>query len=521
LTGTSVTEPTVDPATLAITAYGEASGVMSTPAAIAAYEFRNATVRFGSIDMNDTTAIGSWTFVDSDVWAQNRFRIRQETGDMRVASSRIMLVGDPVGVTGDLQIDTDAFISDVSDSRFSSSAGIDFEHDDGGDRTITNSFFRAQTRLRFQGDYLGDITVLDSTFIALDGRVDFETDAGRIHMERTVIDADGTIEVEVDYGGHITIVDADWVSRNGSLVIYVDDAGDIDIRDSLLRADDRVTLDSDDVGSVSVANSTISGGRVVVEVELGHVRLEDVRIDAAGNVDLEVGDAGDLLLREVTIDAGGTIDFYNDYYGTIRVEDSRLRAGRNIEIDPWSGGVTQVTILNTTLQAVEHVLFEASKGGDTLLDGVTIDSRSGAIRVQQGGGTLRVVASGLTTLGESHPTNALWSSDHEIEVASRKNVTTVTGTSIDAAGPVRMINGDERPPFAGGAGANDIVLVDNPSIRASGDVEFTSFADLIVTGNAGITSDGAITLSARYGLVDTTDSVFAPAPIVDGATLVP
>ena len=521
LTGTSVTEPTVDPTTLAISTYGEASGEMSTPATIAAYEFRSATVRFGSIDMDDTTAIGSWTFVDSDVWAQNRFRIRQETGEVRVTGSRIMLAGDPTGFLDDLEIDIDGFVSDVSDSGFSSTRGIDFDHDDGGDRTITDSLFRAETRLRFRGDYLGDITVLDSTFVALDGRVDFETDGGRIHMERTVIDANQRIRVRVDYAGHITIVDADWVSRTDDVDVYVDYAGDIDIRDSVLRAADRVRVESDDVGSVSIVNSTFIADRVGVEAEIGHVRLERVTIDADGNVDLEVGDAGDLLLRDVTIDAGGTIDFYNDYLGSIRVEKSQLRAGRNIEIEPWSGGVTQVTILDTTLQAVEDVVFTATNGGDTRLDGATIESQSGAIRVDQGGGTLTIAASSLTTLGEAHPTDVLWTSDHEIEVASRKNVTTVAGTSIEAAGPVRMINEDERPPFDGGAGANDIVLKDNPSIQATGDIEVTSYADLIVTGNASIASDGAITLTARYGLIDTTDSVFTPAPVIDGATVVP
>ncbi len=524
LTGSTVSEPTVNDDTLAISTFGAATGAMDTPATLASYVFHDATVRLDSIDMNDTDAIGSWTFVDSDVWAQNGFYIRQRTGDLTVDGSRLMLAGDPSSIDyrSTLEYYVDSFTSRITDSEFSSTSSIDVDHDDGGNRTILRSHFRAVDDLDFQGDNIGDITVEDSTFIAVNGSIDFETEVGRIDMLRTVMEADGTIQVEIDEGGFLTIVDADWTSHSDRIHIYMDRGGDIDIDASTFTASDRVHVEIDNAGSATVRDSTFtSSGYVYFEMEEGNQILSDLDITATTYVEFEVGDAGDMLLQNVTVNAGTYIDFYNDYYGTIRVEDSSLTAGSYIDVDPWSSGVIQVTFRDTTLTAREDVEFHATTGGDTLLERVSIESKSGAILLGQGSGILTVADSDLVTLGEVHPSDGGWISDHAIEIASERNVTTVSGTTIAGVGPLRLLNDDERPDLDGGAGANHIKVQDNPSITVDGDIEMVSFADLLVTDNPDIAAGGAIDLTATYGLVDTSGSTFTPAPTIDGATTTP
>lgn len=500
LTGNgTITQPVVDATTLEVTSFGVADGVLdrASSATNTAFEFDGATVHLNDVSMNDSSAIGPWTIVDSDVWVQDRFDVFQESGNVLVAGSRIAQVGDPVAalVGPLLRIEMDAFDGSIVDSELTATGRLDFVADDGGNRVILGSTLRAEETLDLDCDYLCTLTIENSSLYAgqtLD--MQYVGDTGVARIVASTLEAVSDIRIRIDNGGLMSIVD------------------------STLTAASNIELRIDDGGLLEIDGTTVTstGSDVEIRVSEGLVVIRNATIEADSYVDIENDDAGDIRILDSSITAGEYIDVYMDYYGTLLIERSTLSAGTYIDIDPWSGGSSAIVVRESTLTAIEFISIDETDGGDVTIEDSTLTSYCGFIEVLRGPGSIYLIGATLRTVG-TLPSGAMCPGfgDLEILVSTASGMVSVTGSTIDAGGNVLIedyTGGSDAPPSLTTQVGSADMTIDASELVAAGSVRIGTAGELHVT-NTTVGAGVGVTLAAPLlGQIDTTGSTIDPAP---------
>lgn len=502
LTGNgTITQPVIDTTTLEVTSFGVADGVLdrASSATNMAFEFDGATVRLNDVSMNDSSAIGPWTIVGSDVWVQDRFRVEQEAGNVRIERSLVAQVGDPATalVGPELHFDSDVFDGSIVDSELTSTGRLRFVPDDGGNRVIVRSTLRSAERVVLYCYYLCTLTIEDSRILAGD-RIDLD---------------------DVGYAGVLTIVGS-TLEAGDRIDIDVSYAGAISIADSSLVAGTSVDLEMGEGGSIALERSTVTSlaSNVRVRVEYGLITITDTVIEAASYVDLRTRDAGDIRIFDSSITAGEYMYVYMDYFGTLLIEGSTLSAGTYIDIDPWSGGSSAIVIKDSTLSAIEYVSIDDTDGGDVTIEDSTLTSYCGYIEVLRDPGSIYLVGATLRTVG-SLPSGAMCPvfGDLEILVATESGMVAVTGSTIHAGGDVLIEDysgGSDTPPSVITQVGSADMTIDASELVAAGAVRIGTAGALAVT-NSSVDAAIGVTLAAPLlGQIDTAGSTIDPTPVL-------
>lgn len=497
----TITPPTIDPDTLEVTSYGVADGSLDrdSSAVNMAFEFDGATVVLNDMYMFDTSAIGPWTIVDSDIWVQDRFQVYQESGNVLVRDSRLSTVGDPLtALTGPLlEFEIDAFDGAIVDSELTSTGVLRFEADDGGNREIIRSRLRSEDTMDLEGDYLGSFLIEDSWLYA-NGTIDLDNvaEAGWLRIVRSTLEAEGSVRISIYYSGFIEIEASTLRSRTGRVAVDVDEGGSIAIRESTLQS----LLD-----------------QVRVEVYMGSIDIVDSTIEAATRVDIDTDAAGNINVIGSTITAGTYIDFYMDYFGTLTIADSTLFAGTYLEIDPWSGGSSQIDIRDSLLEAIEYVEISDTDGGDVTIEGSTLRAYCEYVDIARDPGSIYITDSTLETVG-TMPDGAACAflGGQNVTVFTESGMVVLSNVTIDARGDVLVEDysgGSDAPPaLITQVGSADMRVDAGSAISAVGDIRFGTAGALEVLGSD-FTAGGAVVLaSPLLGDITTTLSTFTPAP---------
>jgi len=472
-----ITPPVINPATLGVTTYGAAGGFLTRDASAVnvAFELDGATIILHDMYMFDSSAIGSWTIVDSDIWVQDRFQVYQESGNVSVRNSRIAQVGDPdiALVWPRLEFEMDAFDGELVDSVLTATGEFRFEADDGGNRQIVRTKVRSERVMDLEGDYLGSLLIEDSWLYTND-RIDMDdaADVGWVRIERSTLDAHDNIYVDLADGFQIDVIGSTLRSRSSNIRLEVSE------------------------GTISIIDSTL---------------------DAATYVDIEADDAGNIDVIRSVITAGTYIDVYIDYFGTLTIEDSTLFAGEYLHLDPWSGGSTQIDVRNSLLEAVERVLINDTDGGDVTIEGSTLRSYCSSIDVKRDTGSIDLSDSRLETVGTTPQGDACIAvGGLNVFLSTESGMLVMSGVTIDAQGDVLVEDysgGSDAPPAViTSVGSADMRVGGGSSITAAGDVRFGTAGALEVLSSQ-VSAGGVIVLaSPLLGDIDTSASTFSPAP---------
>ena len=500
LTGNgAITDPVIDADTLEVTSYGVASGELmrDSSAVNTAFEFDGATVRLYDVYMYDSSAVGPWTIVDSDIWTQDRFNVYQEAGNVHIERSRIAQVGDPLlaFVGPYLEIEMDAFDGSIVDSELTTTGWLDFVADDGGNRVILRSTLRAEEALDLDCDYLCTLTVEDS-----------------------LLHAGGTLDMQYVGDAGVARILGSTLESRANIRIRIDNGGLLAIENSTLTADSDIRLRIDDGGLLEIDGSTLTstGSDVELRVSEGLVVVRNSTIEADTYVDIENDDAGDIRIFDSSITAGEYIDFYMDYYGTLLIEGSTLSAGTYLDIDPWSGGSSAIIIRDSTLTAIEYIEINDTDGGDVTIEDSTLTAYCEYIDVLRDPGSIYLVGATLTTVGTMPDGGACaFLGSLEVRVATESGMVSITGSTLDAAGDVLIEDysgGSNTPPtLTTQVGSADMAIASS-TLTADGSVRVGTAGALAVT-NSTVTATGTVTLAAPLlGQISTTGSTISPAP---------